>query len=69
MQLQTPSTPCLRGGEKGHRGPSRGVIPFLLSGEKLPLLASLIDTWPRFGKINLVFLGSIAKRREGVELG
>lgn len=68
MQLQTPSTPCLPGGEKGHRGPSHGAIPFLLSGEKLPLLASFIGSWPKFGKIKLVFFGYIAKRREGVEL-
>lgn len=68
MQFQTPSTPRLPGGEKGHMGPSHGAIPFLLSGEKLPLLASLIGSWPGFGKIKLVFLGYIAKTREGVEL-
>lgn len=72
MQLQTPSTPSLLGAEKGHMEPSSGAIPFLLSGEKLPLLASqvaLIGSWPRFGKNKLVFLGSTAKTREGVELG
>lgn len=51
---------------------TNGATPFLLSGENLPLLASqvaFIGSWPRFGKNKLVFLGSIAKTREGVELG
>lgn len=42
MQLQTPSTPSSPGGAKGHMGSSHGAIPFLLSGEKLPLLASQV---------------------------
>lgn len=72
MQLQSPSVPSLPGGENGHVDPSHGAIPFLLTGEKLPLLAlqvALIGSWPKFGKNKLVFLGSIAKTREGVELG
>lgn len=70
MQLQSPSTPSLPGGEKGHVEPSHGAIPFLLSGEKLSLLAlqvAFIGSWSKFGKNKLVFLGFIAKTREGVE--